>query len=166
MKVFITAAILCAAALFSSCTSAGQESASSNGQNATANANTNATANRAPAVTSAHSEKTPAANAETKKSSFDTKELDEKIEKAEEKAKASGASTAEKKTAAEAYLARANVYYEAGQPRLYKFALRDFKRVLLYQPDNEEAKEKMDMIVSIYKQMDRPVPEVGDDEKP
>ncbi|HYE16763.1 MAG TPA: tetratricopeptide repeat protein [Pyrinomonadaceae bacterium] len=91
----------------------------------------------------------------------DTKELDARIKKAADKAKASGASAADKKEAADAYLARGNVYYEAGQPRLYKYALADFRQVLRFDPSNKEAEEKIDMIESIYKGMGRPVPEVS-----
>jgi hypothetical protein len=93
----------------------------------------------------------------------DTKELDVRIKAAAEKAKASGASAGDKKAAADAYLARGNVYWSGGQPRLYKYALADFKQVLKYEPDNAEAKEKIDTIVGIYQGMGRPVPEVPDE---
>ena len=91
---------------------------------------------------------------------MDTAELDARIKKAAEKAKAPGAGAADKKAAAEAYLARGNVYYSAGQPRLYKYALADFRQVLKYDPENDEAKGKVDTIESIYKSMGRPIPEV------
>lgn len=90
-----------------------------------------------------------------------TAEQDARIQKAAAKADAPGASEADKKAAAEAYLARGNVYRDAGNPRLYKFALGDYRRVLRYQPDNREAKEKMDEIVGIYEGMGRPVPTNG-----
>jgi tetratricopeptide (TPR) repeat protein len=90
-----------------------------------------------------------------------TAEYDERIEKAAAKADASGASAADKKAASEAYLARGNVYRDAGNPRLYKFALGDYRRALRYDPANREAKEKMDEIVSIYESMGRPVPTNG-----
>ena len=90
-----------------------------------------------------------------------TAEYDARIEKAAAKADASGASAADKKAASEAYLARANVYRDAGNPRLYKFALGDYRRALRYDPTNREAKEKMDEIVSIYQSMGRPVPTNG-----
>ena len=93
--------------------------------------------------------------------SIETRELDARIEKAAAKANQPGASAADKKAAAEAYVARGNVYYEAGQPRLYKFALADFRRALRLQPDNAEAKGKLDMIESIYRSMGRPVPDNG-----
>ena len=101
-----------------------------------------------------------AAGGDSERSLVNTAELDKRIKDAAAKAKAPGATEAEKKAAADAYVARGNVYYDAGQPRLYKYALADFKQALRYQPDNGEAKEKMDMIVSIYQSLGRPVPEV------
>jgi len=63
--------------------------------------------------------------------------------------------------AADAYLARGNVYWSAGQPRLYKYALADFRQVLKYDPDNDEARQKIDTIEGIYRSMGRPIPEVS-----
>lgn len=99
------------------------------------------------------------------KPSLATPELDAKIAKAEAKAKAAKASEADKKAAAAAYVERANVYYNAQQPMLYKFALGDFRRALRYDPANAEAKSKMDEIVSIYQSMGRPVPNNGLDQQ-
>lgn len=93
-----------------------------------------------------------------------TAEYDARIEKAAAKADASGATESDKKAASEAYLARGNVYRDAGNPRLYKFALGDYRRALRYDPSNREAKEKMDEIVSIYQSMGRPVPTNGLDQ--
>ena len=93
----------------------------------------------------------------------DTAALDAKIEQAEAKAKASGATAADKKAAAAAYLERANVFYAAGNPSLYKFALRDFRRTLKYDPANEEARAKKQQIEDIYQSMGRPVPELGNE---
>src|SRR5204863_7664789 len=97
----------------------------------------------------------------SERSIVDTAELDGRSKKAAAKAKASGAGAADKKAAAEAYLARGNVYYSAGQPRLYKYALADFRQVLKYDPENDEAKEKVNTIESIYKSMGKPIPEVN-----
>ena len=69
----------------------------------------------------------------------------------------------DKPAAAAAYLERANFFYEAGEPQLYKLALGDFRRVLRLQPENREAREKMQTIVSIYESLRRPVPENGGD---
>lgn len=95
--------------------------------------------------------------------SVDTSAPDKKIEQAEAKAKAPGATQADKLAAATAYLERANIFYNAGQPMLYKFALRDFRYTLRYDPNNAEAREKQDQIVQIYQQMGRPVPELGNE---
>ena len=92
----------------------------------------------------------------------DTAALDKKIEQAEAKAKAAGASQADKQAAA-AYLERANIFYSAGNPSLYKFALRDFRLALRYDPNNAEARDKRDQFVGIYQQMGRPVPDLGNE---
>jgi hypothetical protein len=93
----------------------------------------------------------------------DTSALDKKVEQAEAKAKAPKASDADKKAAAVAYLERANLFYSAGQPTLYKFALRDFRLAVRYDPGNEEAISKRDQIIQIYQQMGRPVPDLGNE---
>jgi len=119
----------------------------------------------APGVVSSHGGGGAAAPAASDggsdRSLADTAELDARIKKAAEKAKAPGATAADKKAAADAYLARANVYWSAGQPRLYKYALADLRQVLKYDPDNAEAQQKIDTIVGIYQSMGRPVPEVS-----
>lgn len=95
---------------------------------------------------------------------MDTAALDKKVEQAEIKAKASGATQADKQAAAAAYLERANVFYNGGNPMLYKFALRDFRRTLRYDPDNAEARAKRDQIVDIYtNSLHKPVPELGNE---
>jgi hypothetical protein len=91
----------------------------------------------------------------------DTSALDAKIDAALAKAKAPRASAADRKAAAAAYLERGNVYWSAGDPTLYKFALADFKRVLIYDPSNIEAASKRDEIIRIYRTMNRPVPDVS-----
>ncbi len=116
-----------------------------------------------PPISSGHGSTTTATapTSGSEKPPLETAELDAKIQKAEAKAKATGASAADKKAAAEAYLARANTYRDAGNPMLYKFALGDYRHVLRYDPNNVEAKTKMDEIVSIYQGMGRPVPNNG-----
>jgi hypothetical protein len=143
---------------------------------AVVNGNTSASASRSsqptglPPVSSAHGGNSngnaPAANnagSSAKPSGLDTAALDAKITKAEAKAKASGATQADKLAAAAAYVERANLYRDAGQPTLYKFALGDYRHALRYQPDNAEAREKMNEIVSIYQSMGRPVPDNGNE---
>lgn len=90
-----------------------------------------------------------------------TPELDEKIEMAVERANSPRASAAEKKAAADAYFERANYFRDAGNPRLYKFALADYRRGLRLDPSNREARARMDEIVMIYESMGKPVPQLG-----
>lgn len=124
-----------------------------------------------PPVSSAHGgDATPtspvapsATTGSSAKPGMDTAALDAKIEKADAKAKAAGATQADKNAAAAALLERGNVYRDAGQPALYKFALGDYRRALRYQPGNTEAREKMNEIVGIYQSMGRPVPENGNE---
>ena len=92
---------------------------------------------------------------------WDISALDRKIAEVAAKANAVGASSQDKIAAANAYLERANFFYEAGRPPLYKLAVGDFRRVLRLQPENQEAREKLETIVSIYESMARPVPEQG-----
>lgn len=101
--------------------------------------------------------------AQNEQAGIDTAALDAKIEKAEAKAKAKSATQADKLAAAAAYLERANIFMNAGRPALYKYALRDYRRTLRYQPDNQQAKESAATIVSIYQSMGRPVPELGNE---
>jgi hypothetical protein len=100
----------------------------------------------------------------TTKPSVETPELDAKIEKAEAKAKAAGASDSDKKAAARAYFDRANFFRDQGTPTLYKFALADYRRGLRYDSSDADARAKMDEIVEIYKSMGRPVPELGNEQ--
>ncbi len=93
----------------------------------------------------------------------ETTELDAKIQKAEAKAKAAGASESDKKAAAAAYFERADVYREQGLPTLYKFALRDYRIGLRFDPSASGPRQRMDEIVQIYQSMGRPVPDLGNE---
>jgi predicted lipid-binding transport protein (Tim44 family) len=105
-----------------------------------------------PPITSAHgggnANAATAVATSVEKPSMATPELDLKIAKAE----------------AAAYVERADVFYSAQQPMLYKFALGDFRRALRYDPKNEEARAKLDQIVSIYQSMGKPVPTNGQEQ--
>ena len=92
-----------------------------------------------------------------------TRELDVRIARAEARLAAPNATDADRAAAAEAYLARGNVYYSAGSPSLYRFALGDFRRALRYQSNLGEAREKAGQITSIYESMGRPLPTNGDE---
>jgi hypothetical protein len=91
------------------------------------------------------------------------KPLQEKVKQAETKAKAANATPADKVAAAKAFIERGNVFYEAGQPRLYKYALRDFRLAAKLDPTNAEASGKRDQIIQIYQSMNRPVPTLGEE---
>lgn len=96
------------------------------------------------------------------KAPVETPELDAKIEKAAAKAKAPGASSADKKAAAAAFIERGNFYYMAGNPMLYRYALGDFRRALRHDPDNAEAREKVKQIEDIYTySVRKPIPDNG-----
>lgn len=94
---------------------------------------------------------------------WDISSLDDKVAESAGKAMGASASQRDKADAAAAYLRRANFFYGAARPILYKLAVGDFRRVLRFQPDNEEAREKLEQIVSIYQSMERPVPENGNE---
>jgi hypothetical protein len=118
-----------------------------------------------PPISVAHGAPSPASGAPASgtQPGMDTAALDKKVEQAEAKLKAAGATQADKQAAAAAYLERGNLFYAAGNPSLYKFALRDFRRTLRYDPTNEEASAKQKQIVDIYRSMNRPVPELGNE---
>lgn len=115
-------------------------------------------------VASSHGGAAQSGSPATMKPSVETPELDAKIEKAEAKAKAASASDADKKAAARAYFERANFFRDQGSPSLYKFALRDYRVGLRYDPTDKDARAKMDEIVEIYKSMGRPVPDLGNEQ--
>jgi hypothetical protein len=163
-------ALACGAALFASGCSTPTATNTNTNNSATATSNQSSrTSNAAlPPVSSAHGDNAPVAPPATTaapnssaKPGLDTAALDTKIERAEAKAK--GGAQADKLAAAAALVERGNLYRDAGQPALYKFALGDYRRALRYQPDNTEAREKMNEIVSIYQSMGRPVPENGNE---
>lgn len=90
-----------------------------------------------------------------------TRELDLRIARAEARLAKAGATDADRAAAAAAYLARGNVYYEAGTPSLYRFALGDYRRALVFDPANAEARAKVTQLVEIYQSMGRPLPTNG-----
>jgi len=94
---------------------------------------------------------------------WDVSAFDLKIAAAAAKAHAIGASPQDKIAAANVYMERANLFYNAGRPPLYKLAVGDFRRVLRLQPKNREAREKLETIVSIYESLGRPVPVNGNE---
>jgi hypothetical protein len=177
MRSLALAFTLLAISTLADCTSKEQKSANQSATNTTTSKTTTvepsqatntatAPANNELPIAPAHggSATTTTANSSaTEQTGMDTSALDAKIVKAEEKAKAKSATAADKLAAAAAYLERADIFYNAGRPTLYKFALRDYRRALRYQPDNQQAREHADLIVSIYQSMGRPVPDLGNE---
>ncbi|MEO8073546.1 MAG: hypothetical protein ABI686_09885 [Acidobacteriota bacterium] len=94
---------------------------------------------------------------------IDVKEYNAKVEKAEKDFKSKPKDEAAKKNLSEAYTARAVALTEARQ---YASALGDFRRALKYDAANEEAKSGRDVILSIYKSMNREFPPEGEEPPP
>ncbi len=175
MRYQLTALALCALALGAACNSTVTTENTSAPVNSTSTVTSTNTAvpatappNNVPPISAAHGGTTapmtagaPTAGANEKPEGVDTAALDGKITKLEAKVKAGGAPDTDKQALAAVYLERANVYRDAGSPRLYKFALGDYRHVLRYDPANTEAQAKMNEIVSIYNSMGRPVPTNG-----
>jgi tetratricopeptide (TPR) repeat protein len=94
---------------------------------------------------------------------IDTKALDADIANADKALKAKPNDAGAKKALAEAYYKRATALTEARQ---YASALGDYRRTLKYDPDNAQAKEWVDQIVSIYDSMSRESPPEGQEPPP
>lgn len=166
-KPFIASALLSATLLASCGGSAPAPTAARNSNAPAANAQTSiqhGPSSSNPGVTSSHGGANGPAAAMPTTAPVDTPELDTKIQKAETKAKAAGASEAEKKAAAAAYFERADFFRDQGDPRLYRFALRDYRIGLRYDSTAKEPRAKMEEIVRIYESMGRPVPDLGNEQ--
>jgi hypothetical protein len=175
MRSLALALTLLAISTLADCTSNEQRSSNQSAANTTTSKTTTvppqttnpatAPANSELPIAPAHggSAQPPSNPSGSEQTGMDTAALDAKIKLADEKAKAQNATAADKLAAAAAYVERADIFYNAGRPMLYKFALRDYRRALRYQPDNQQAREHADMIVSIYQSMGRPVPDLGNE---
>ena len=171
MRTLTSALILSAAASLAACggQSAGPPRENARATPAAANANRGGANNSEIGVVSSHggtnaAAPAPGGPAAGDRGLVDTKRLDARIKEAAAKARQSGASEAAKCAAAGAYLERGNVYYSAGRPQLYKYALADFREVLRFDPANAEAKSKLEEIEAIYRGMGRPIPNVSADQ--
>jgi hypothetical protein len=167
-KHFVASPLLLAAALLASCggdapapTTARNSNAPANNSQTSIGHGVNASSNLGPA--SSHGGAASGASS-TATAPVATPELDAKIEKAEASARAAGASAADKQAAASAYFERADFFREQGDPKLYRFALRDYRIGLRYDPTAKEPRAKMDEIVRIYESMGRPVPDLGNEQ--
>lgn len=94
---------------------------------------------------------------------IDVAAFDADIAKAEKDLKAKPKDETAKKNLSEAYTARAVALTEARQ---YASALGDYRRALKYNAANEEAKSGSDVIISIYKSMNREFPAEGEEPPP
>lgn len=94
---------------------------------------------------------------------IDTSAFDAEIAKAEKELKAKPKDAAAKKALAESYLKRAVGLTEARQ---YASALGDYRRVLKYDADNEDAKGWIDQIIGIYDSINREAPKEGEEPPP
>ena len=94
---------------------------------------------------------------------IDTRSFDADIANAEKSLKSKANDAGAKKTLADAYYKRAVALTEARQ---YASALGDYRRTLKYDPDNAQAKEWVDQIVSIYDSMGRESPPEGQEPPP
>ena len=95
---------------------------------------------------------------------IDTSKYDADIKSAEEKYNKNQKDNAAKMALAKAYLARANALTLEG--RQYRSALGDYRRVLKYDPDNQEAKDWINQIVAIFQDMNREPPKEGEEPPP
>ena len=94
---------------------------------------------------------------------IDVKKLDEEIAAAEKMLKAKPSDEAAKKNLSEAYMKRGIALTEARQ---YASALGDYRRSVKYDATNEEAKSGMDVILTIYKSLNREAPPEGQEPPP
>jgi hypothetical protein len=92
---------------------------------------------------------------------WDFSSFDVKVKEAVSKANAADAGERERQAAADALRERADFFWGAGEPSLYKFALGDYRNILRFHLGDKEATERVDMLTSIYTSMRRPVPENG-----
>ena len=94
---------------------------------------------------------------------IDTKEFDAAIAAADNEVKSKPSDAAAKKALGEAYMKRAVALTEARQ---YASALGDYRRVVKNDPENEEAKNWIDQIITIYGSLGRTPPPEGEEPPP
>src|SRR5215203_3697046 len=94
---------------------------------------------------------------------IDTSKFDEAIRDAEKNLKPKPTDTELKKTAAQAYFARG---FALTEDRQYASALGDYRRAVKLDPDDEESKNWIDQIVSIYAMLQKTPPKEGQEPPP
>jgi len=160
------AILLSAALLFAACDNSGPKPvANSNAVNTSQNS-------ARPETVIAHSTENktaPMGNSGTKTKwtqsgdPIDTKSLDAAIADADKALKAKPSDDELKSALAQAYFGRAMALTEARQ---YASALGDYRRVLKYDPENEQAKDWVKQIIEIYNDMGRESPPEGQEPPP
>lgn len=93
----------------------------------------------------------------------DTVKFDAEINRLEKLAQKNPGDETGRRALANAYLVRANALTGARQ---YRAALGDYRHVLRYDPDNEEAQQMAATIINIMKTMGREVPAEGEEPAP
>ncbi len=93
----------------------------------------------------------------------DTSKFDAEISRLEKVAEKNPGDELGRQALANAYLMRANALTGARQ---YRAALGDYRHVLRYDPDNEEAQAMAATIINIMKTMGREVPAEGEEPAP
>jgi len=91
---------------------------------------------------------------------IDAKKFDADIAIAEKLLKSKPNDSPAKKSVSEAYFARGFALTEARQ---YASALGDFRKAMKYDPNNEQAKEWIDQIISIYNSINKEFPKEGEE---
>jgi tetratricopeptide (TPR) repeat protein len=123
-------------------------------------------------VVSSHSTTKPEQTAPSSNSSsmsspnqqaIDVSEMTAKIEKAEKEFKAKPTDTKAKDSLATVYFERAFALTKAAQ---YRAALGDFRKGLKLKPDDKEAKDMHDQIISIFESIGRQPPKEGEEPPP
>ena len=94
---------------------------------------------------------------------IDVTEMTAKIEKAQKDLKAKPDDEQAKKALAAAYFERAFALTKAAQ---YRAALGDFRKGLKLNPDDKEAQEMHDQIISIFESIGRQPPKEGEEPPP
>lgn len=94
---------------------------------------------------------------------IDTSKFDAEINRLEKLAQKSPGDEPGRRALANAYLMRANALTGARQ---YRAALGDYRHVLRYDPDNEEAQQMAATIINIMNTMGREVPVEGEEPAP
>ncbi len=94
---------------------------------------------------------------------IDTSAFDAEIAKTTKNLKVKPKDDAAKKSLAEAYLKRGTALTQVGQ---YASALGDYRRVLKYDADNQDAKTWINKILEIYDSINREYPKEGEEPPP